>query len=314
MSAKRALKDTGVNLEIDENSFSQVSFKTYNKEGREIILTSDKVSEDKKDNFSFKNVSMIFFVSDDKKGGISADKAKAIRADKAICEFTGNVKVAIEDGILIKTEKSLVDFNQKTAMGDVNIKITYGEAEILAQSYLFDMGKNLLILTNSAKGFLKNDKVTSNKMVIHLDKDRDKSIKSLEAIDNASYVSINYNLRARHITYAVDSIEASGHVVLLCKNDGRSYDIRSDHMHAMLDKSGEICDVVATGSLLIKTKDATVRANKGIFRDNKITVYGDVVISGDHGDIFGTTAVLSMSTGEVGVDNSSGIVNGRKRN
>jgi hypothetical protein len=310
---KKTLENINFNQKNGNNAFSEVVFKMYNEKGKEIHLKSDKISEDEKDHFTFHNISLSFAMPNGENGTVTANTVKAFRADKTICEFSNNVIFKTDSGLTIKTEKSYVDFERKLASGSSNITLTRGNAKASSKKYLFDMGKNILTLIDEAKGCFKTDKVASNKIVICFSNEHSNSVKNLEAIGNASYVSLSYNLQARQsILYQVDSIEASDHVILLYKSNAHDYDIRSNRLHATLDKDGKISKVIATGSLIIKTNNATICADKGVFLNDKINVYGNVIISGEQGDILGNSAVLDMRTGEVSVDNSCGIINERK--
>jgi lipopolysaccharide export system protein LptA len=314
ISAKKLISSIDINLKGKNNAFSKVTFKTKDDKGREISLSSDKVSEAKKDNFIFENMTLTFSMSNGENGTVSADITKAVRADQTLCEFIGNVRLKTDAGLLIETEKSLVDFTKKIASGNAGIMISRKDVKASSREYLFDINENVLTLTGDVKGFLRTDKVTSDKKIIHFAEEYGKSAKSIEVIGNAFYVATNYQLRARkNILHSGNNVEAHEQVILLYKKNDNRYDVRSDHMHALLDEHGTISDIVATGSLIIKTKDATIRANRGVLKSDVVTVHDNVMVSSSQGDIFGDVAVLDIRNGDISVNNSSGIIDDKKR-
>jgi lipopolysaccharide export system protein LptA len=314
ISAQKLISGIDVNFKGKDNIFSEVTFKTKDDKGRDLNLFSDKVSEIKKDNFIFENMTLTFILSNGENGIISADITKAIRSDQTLCEFTGNVRLKTDAGLLIESEKSLVDFSQKIAMGDTGIMISRKDVKASSQKYFFDTNKNILTLIGNVKCFLRSDKITSDKMIVCFAEEYGKSVQSMEAIGNASYVSANYHLQARkNIIHSGNNIEAHNHVILLYKRNSNDYDVKSDHMQALLDEHGVIENIVATGSLIIKTKDATIRGNRGVFKGNIVTVRDNVMVFSNQGNIFGDVAVLNISSGDISVNNSSGVIDDKRR-
>jgi LPS export ABC transporter protein LptC len=268
------------------NSFSEMKFKTYDKNGKEINVASESVYETKKDEYVLKNSVSSFALSNGEFLTISADVAKAVKKDKTECEFTGNVKLSTESGFLMKTEKLFVYFNKKIATGDVDVAISQDDTKLSSKKYFFDMNDYVLTLTGDAKGFLRTSKISSDKLIIRFDGSGGKKVKSIDALKN---------------------------VVLLYKKDGDDYDVRSDSMLAQIN-NGALDNIKANGSLIIKTKDAIIRANRGILKGDKIDVFGNVSISGKQGNIFGNSAMLDVKTGDIFIDKSSGILDDGKRN
>ncbi|MDR2068056.1 MAG: LPS export ABC transporter periplasmic protein LptC [Holosporaceae bacterium] len=314
ISAKKLISSLDINFHGKNNAFSEVTFKTKDDKGRKISLSSKKASESKKDNFIFEDITLTFTMSNGENGTVSADLTKAIRADQTLCEFTGNVRLKTDAGLSIETEKSLVDFTKKIASGNDGITISRKDVKASSQKYFFDINKNILTLTGNVEGFLRTDRITSDKMIINFAEEYGKSAKSMEAVGNAFYVAANYRLRARkNILHSGNNVEARDEVILLYKKNGNHYDVRSDHMRATLDQYGVIDDIVATGSLLIKTKDAIIRADRGVFKGDMVTVCDNVMVSGNQGDIFGNSATLDIRSGEISINNSSGVMDDRKR-
>ena len=83
-------------------------------------------------------------------------------------------------------------------------------------------------------------------------------------------------------------------------------------MNAFLNDKSEITEITADGNVRIKTKDSVVKADHGVYKDNKMTVSGNVVISKERGDVFGEIAELDVETENISVKKSSGIVSENK--
>ncbi|GHU11244.1 hypothetical protein FACS189449_02300 [Alphaproteobacteria bacterium] len=370
-----------------ESVLSDVTYKTYDAGGKEITLSSKRITEEKKDNYILEKMISDFQLSDGERGNISSNTTKVIKDDKTICEFSGNVKFTTSSGLEMTTEKSIVDFNQKTAVGNTDLLMEKDGLRLSSNNYHFDLDNNVATLIGNAKGFSNENTIYSDKMVIRFFSKKEtgnlsntkpeksiksvdaighvkctsadyiltaqknilytpqsvvadsnvvlvyksdgstvycdkmvivlesdnlsdaKSIKSVDAIGHARCTSTDYILTAqKNIMYTSQSIIADSNVTLIYKKDEKTFDIRSGHMVATLDGNGRIKEVNATNSLTIKTADATIHSNRGVLRDNKVTAFGNVVISRPDGDVFGETAVFDVNTGNISIDKSSGIV------
>lgn len=310
--SKQFIKFDAKKSDIEKNTFSNFSYKTYDAKGKEIVVTSDKVSEEKKDNYTFENFKSSFVLSSGECGEVSAKIAKAINGDKTVCDFIGNVKLTTDSGLLMKSEKAFANFNTKIITGSTPVSITKNGFNLSGDNYHFDINKHILILTGTAKGNSEKQKrkISSEKMTIQFS---DKDIKSLEANGKSSFISPDYELYAKKsITYKVGQLHAESNVNLLYKKDASTFNIKSDKMNAILDEKSSIVEAFAYGNLIIKTKDAIVRSNKGSFKNDKIVAIGNVRISSEHGDVFGEIAELNVSTGAISVKKSSGIINDSK--
>jgi LPS export ABC transporter protein LptC len=296
-------------LKLNGSSVSKIKLKTHHN-GKEITMESENVFYgNQKDVYTLKNMVSSFALPNGELLTVSADTVKAVRKDKTECEFMGNVKLSTKSGLLIETTRLLADFNKKIATGTDEVVISQDDSKISAKEYFFDMEKNTVTLINNAKGLFKANKINSDKLVICFDDMYKKSIRSMEAFGNITYVTDAYTLKAqKSILYSANKVEAYENVILLYKKDGDNYDIRSNSMCAKIN-NGKLDDIEALGSLIIKTKNATIRADRGILSGDKINVFSNVIISGKHGNIFGDAATLDLVTRDILINKSSGVVN-----
>jgi lipopolysaccharide export system protein LptA len=309
-------------INTNANMFSNISYKTYDSNGKEITLSSEKVTEEEKNNFVFQQMTSNFSLSNGENCSVSADTTKLIKEDKTICEFTGNVKFSTSSGVQLKTEKSVVDFEKKTADGNSDIFVEKDNARLGARNYHLDIENKIAILTGNAHVTSNNHTISCDKMIVCFLGDLKnlsdtKSIKSINAEGNAKLASPNYTLTAKkNILYTaastVASIVADTRVNLVYKKGKKVFDIKSGHMIAILDKNNRIEEINATNFLTIKTPDAIIKSKKGILKGNKASVFGNVVISGANGDVFGESAVLDIDTGSIAIEKSCGIVSDGK--
>jgi LPS export ABC transporter protein LptC len=290
------------------NFFSEVRLKTYNKDGKEINLKSDDIYEAKKDSYVLRNLVSTLPLPNGEILTVSAATTNALHSTEAKCDFIGNVKLSTESGLLLETEQLSVDLNKKIASGDCEVTISQDDARLSSRRYYFDVDRNVVTLTDSARGIFKSNNINSDQLIIRFDDINKKNIKSIDAIGNTSYAAKNYTLSAKQsILYSREMVEARKNVVLLYKKNGQDYDIRSDFMSAQIH-NGTPDNIRATGSLIIKTKDATIRAAEGSMKGDKVNVCGNVRISGSQGNIFGDAAELDLKTGDISVRRSSGII------
>ncbi|MDR0678287.1 MAG: LPS export ABC transporter periplasmic protein LptC [Holosporaceae bacterium] len=295
-------------IDTKENLFSRVRFKTYNRQGKEINIKSDSVHENKKDNYLFRNMVSNFALSNGERLKISSNVIYATREYKRQCEFLGNVRLSTDSGFIMKTEQLFVDFDKKIARGNTSVEITQDNTRVSAKKCFFDMNKNTLTLIGNVNGFIKLDKINSDTLVIHFDNIYGKNIQNIDALGNATYTTKDYLLKARKsITYSPNEIRAQENVILVYKKSGNRYDVRSNSMRAQIN-NGLLDHVEANNSLTIKTNNAIIRADRGILKDDKIKVSGNVAISGKQGNVLGRSATLDMKTGDVFILESSGVV------
>jgi lipopolysaccharide export system protein LptA len=300
------------------NVFSRISYKTYDTNGKEITISSEKIMEEKKNNFVLQQMTSSFSLSDGETGSISADTTKLIKEDKTTCEFIGNVKFSTSSGLQLKTEKSIVDFGKKTANGNTDIFVEKDNVRLGARNYHLDIGNKIATLTGNAYGISDKYTISCDKMIVSFAGDLKKLsdtklIKSINAEGNARIVSPNYTLTAqKNILYTVASIVADTRVNLVYKKGKKVFDIKSGHMVAILDKNNRIEEIKATIFLTIKTPDAIIRSKRGFMKGNKVSVFGNVVISSANGDVFGESAVFDIDTGSISVEKSCGIVSDGK--
>lgn len=151
----------------------------------------------------------------------------------------------------------------------------------------------------------KNEHVYGDNAVIRMGDG--KKAASADLAGNAKYVSPEKILQAKKIIYKDDVIAARENVVLDYKKNGQKYKIISASLTANLSK-GKISQIKTDDKLTIKTNNSTIRANRGVMRNGKLFLYGDVSASSDAGDMLGDEAELDLAAGDIDIRNSSGIV------
>ncbi|MDR2723850.1 MAG: LPS export ABC transporter periplasmic protein LptC [Holosporaceae bacterium] len=289
------------------NSFSKVQFKTYDHNKKEISLQADDVCENEKNNYTLKNMLSTFALPNGKILIVTANSTKVHRKDKTLCELIGNVKLSMESGLRLETDKMFIDFTKKIANGDTEIIISQDDTKLFAEKYIYDSESNILTLKGKARGLFGINKISSDELIIHLDNTCGENIKSILATGDVVYSGEIYTLKAKKIRYSNDKIEAWSDVVLFFKKNGSDCETRADFMQASI-KRGKIDSIKANGSLIIKTKNVTIRAQEGIFNGEKIKVIGNVIISEKQGNIFGNNATLNLKTDDISIDKASGII------
>jgi LPS export ABC transporter protein LptC len=293
--------------EQERNFFSGVKLKTRDSRGKEISLKSDKVVRDRKDGYLLQNVDSTFELPNGEVLTVRADSAHASAGSREECEFSGNVRLSTKSGLVTETEKLFVDLKREIALGDADVVIRSDGIRMTSRRYFFDIKKQLLTLTENAQGSFKFGKVNAEKLVVRLSGGERRVVENAEAVGNVVCISENYELKAKKILYFADRTEAQGEVILFYRTKENSYNIRSDSMNAEL-KSGTLDNVRADGSLIIRTKNATIRADRGIRRGDLMRVFGNVAVSGAYGDVFGDEATLDMKNGSISMKKSGGIV------
>jgi LPS export ABC transporter protein LptC len=294
-------------LQLGENFLSGITFKTTDRRGNKISVKSDGIYEEEKGLYVLKNAVSTFTLSNGELLTISADLARALQTDPTKCEFRGSVRLSTQSGLKIMTEHLFIDFNEKIARGESRVDISTKDAKVSAMEYFFDLKNNKLTLINEANGSFKFGHICANRLIINFDDIQKKNLKSIEAVGNPIYKFENYTLKASgSIRYSNDVIAVHSSVVL--NHWGKTeYLVQADSMRAMVI-NGKVNTVAASGSLIIKTKDVIIHADKGLLKDNLVNVVGKVAISGRQGNIFGKSASLDLDTQEVDVRQSSGVV------
>ena len=301
------------NNDLQKNAFLKFFYKTSDVSGKEVVILAEKVVEETKDNFIFERVTSNFMLPNEETGTITSNRGKVIRSEKSICEFIDNVVMTTNSGLLLRTERALFDSDKKVISGNSRVNITKDETKLSANSYSFDTEKNVLTLIENAKAHNSDRDINANEIIIAFDNNCDDSVKSLTANGNATLLSNNYDLSAENsLKYEAKKIEAEKNADLLYKKDKKNFRITSAKMNAFLNDKSEITEITADGNVRIKTKDSVVKADHGVYKNNKVTVSGNVVISKERGDVFGEIAELDVETENISVKKSSGVVSENK--
>ena len=295
------------------NAFSELTYKTYNGDEKKMILKSSEVKEVADGVLDFTNIISEFKISEDETGKISADKTLALTKEAKKCEFTGHVRLTTDKGLVLETEKSFVDFDKNIADGDVAVSITQNDVRLSSEKYHFDMSNKIAVLTERAIGYIGDDCVNSDQLVIELSNANKKELKKVRALGNASYQTKQYLLKAAgYIEYDKENVRAFKSVKLKYKQNGITYNISADNLCGKI-KNNVLHNVSAKGHLIIKTNDTLITGDKGTLRDNVLTVTDNVVVSNIRGKVLCREAILNTVTNEMQIYNSKGIISEKKR-
>lgn len=295
-----------------KNEFIEVIHTAFDKDSRKIILKSSKIKETNENILDFSNMVTTFNISPEETVTIFADQTHFLSPQSKQAKMMGNVKLSTDDGLLLRTEKSFVDIDEKTAKGDTDVFIDQDDTSFFAKSYYFDMNKKIVTLIKNVKGNLAKDLITADKLVIEFDKIIGKDFKNVHSFGNSSYKTDQYNLKAnKEIIYRKEYAEANGNVDLDFSKDNKRYHVNTYHLTMNLENK-IIKKVTAHGNLIIKVDNSTtIKGNHGILENDLLTVFGNAVITNEKGNILCEKAILNTETSDIRVYNSKGIV---KRN
>lgn len=295
-----------------KNEFSEVIHTAFDKDLRKIILRSSKIKKNNENILDFSNMIVTFNMSSKETATVFADQTHFLSPQSKQAEMNGNVKFSTDDGLLLKTEKSFVDFDEKIAQGDADVFIDQDDTSFFAKSYYFDMKKKTVTLIKNVKGNLAKDLITADKLVIEFEKIIGKDFKSVHSFGDSSFKTDQYNLKAnKEIIYKHEYAEANGNVDLVFSKNNKRYHINTYHLTMNLENK-IIKKATAHGNLIIKVDDSTtIKGNHGILENDLLTVFGDAVITNEKGNILCEKAILNTETSGIRVYNSKGIV---KRN
>ena len=312
-SQKIPNKNKGKGKSKLKNTFEEFSYRTNDTRGRAITLSAEKVLEEEKGKYTFDKIKSTFALSSGENGTIAANRVVAIHNDKTVCEFFGRVHLHASSGLIAKTEQSLVDFNRKIAKGNSKIDISRGDTKISANEYCFDLDKNVAMLSKNVVGSTKsadNTKkhIAAQTAVIVFDKQYPDSIKSMQLSGKPSLTTNEYTLSSdERIIYDSDKIVAELGVTLVYKNNSDNVYIKSKQMIAKL-RNSKIQSIDASGGLVVRTKDATIKADRAVLCGDRVVASENVVITNSYGDIFSDAAELDLKTKKILLRKSSGIL------
>lgn len=238
---------------------------------------------------------------------ISGDKY-FINLEKKYLNIEGNAKaehfgknlVANQLGVYFNTSK----IEEVIAVGSV----TYSSKIYFMTANKMHYKKQKLTTNGSVDVFniQKNERICSDQMLAYFD-DNDRPV-NVQFIGNAKYFSRECTLKSSKLLYRGNQINAIGNVVLDYKINQRTYRIASSSMIAKIGKSRISSEVLADNRLIIKSNNDTIRADSGRMQANKLFLSGNVLASSDMGDIFGDKAELNLTTGEIVIKNSGGVI------
>lgn len=297
----------------ERNEFSNVEYSSFDKDFNKITLKSSKIQEKTKNSFDFSKLTTTFKISPKETVTVLADQTHFISQKSKQAEMKGNVKLSTENGLLLETEESFVDIDQKIAKGDTDILITQNDTKFSAKKYHFDMNKKIVTLIKNVKGNLSNDLIFADKLIVEFEQEIGKDFKNVHAFGNSSYKTNQYDLKAnKEIIYQKEYAEANGNVDLDFVKNGKNYHVNADKLAINLQKN-VIKKVTAHNNLVIKVDNSTeIKGNYGILENDLLTVSKNVKITDKKGHILCEKAILNTKTSDIKIYNSKGII--KKRN
>lgn len=297
----------------EKNEFSNVVYSSFDKDSNKITLKSSKIREKAKDSFDFTQLTTTFKISSKETVTVLADQTHFVSQKSKQAEMKGNVKLSTEDGLLLETEESFVDIDQKIAKGNTDILITQNDTKFSAKKYHFDMNKKIVTLITNVRGNLSNDLVSADKLVVEFEKEIGKDFKNVHAFGNSSYKTNQYDLKAnKEIIYQKEYAEANGNVDLNFIKNGKNYHVNADKLTMNLQKN-VIKKVTAHNNLVIRVDNSTeIKGNYGILENDLLTVSKNVKITNEKGNILCEKAILNTKTSDIRIYNSKGVI--KKRN
>ena len=296
-----------------KNEFSEVVYSSFDGDSNKITLKSSKIQEKAKDFFDFTQLATTIKISPEETVTILADKTHFISQKSKQAKMKGNVKLSTGSGLLLKTEESFVDIDQKIAKGDTDILITQNDAKFSAKKYHFDMSKKIVTLIKDVKGNISNGQITTEKLIIEFEKEIGKNFKKVHAFGNSSYKTEQYDLIAsKEIMYGKEYAEANGNVYLDFIKDGKNYHVNANKL-TMSFQNDVMIKLTAHNNLTIKVDNSTlVKGNDGVLENDLLTVSGNVRITNKKGNVLCEKAILNTKTSDIRIYNSKGII--KKRN
>ncbi len=292
-----------------KNEFSDIIYSSFDKNLNKITLKSFQVQEKENNSYDFSKLVTSFKVSPTETVTIFADQTRFISQESKKCEMEGNVKLSTESGLLLETERSFVDIDQKIAKGNTDIFVTQNETKLSAKKYNFDMNRKIITFIKNVKGNLSNNLISADKLVIEFGKEIGKDIKEVHAFGDSRYKTTQYEVKAnKEITYKREYAEANENVELAFKSNNKKFYVNANKIVINL-KNDVIKKISAYDKLIIKVDNSIIiKGNLGIFENDHLIVSGNTAIINEKGNILCEKAILNMKTNDIRVYNSKGII------
>ncbi|MDR3156121.1 MAG: hypothetical protein LBT90_03420 [Holosporaceae bacterium] len=313
---KKAAMGDFLNHIGDESSFRNFSYTMHTKDKKEITLESDKVTEIEKNRYVFENLKSTFTLSNGDVVTILANTTKTRNGSKTKCELGGNVRLFTKSGLYMQTEKVFVDFDKKIVRGDGAIAMELStntnykkKTTLKGEFFCFDFDKNILTISRAAKGNVDSNAISAGGITIYFDNIKERTVKKIDATKNPIFVTKYYTITAKNaMTYSSKKIHADGDVVFTYHNGNKNMRVKSNDFTAIVDGNGNVSSIVANSAFTAYTANAIIEADGGCLAGNQISAFGNVVVISKNGNIFGESAVFDISSGEVQLKKSSGVV------
>lgn len=209
----------------------------------------------------------------------------------------------------IKADRMVIKLKEGNKVGSAEVigNVIYDSSRYTTSATRMTLYGNLLKLSQNVHIVekAKNGHIYGNDVLVYLNSDN--KITSVEVVENAKYLSPGKSLQARKIIYDGKVVTAQGDVVLDYSHNKQKYRITSSSLNAKIS-NGNISQIESKSKLIIRANGDIIRADSGVVRNNKLFLYGNVSASGSAGNVLGDRAELDLATGDIDIQNSSGIV------
>ena len=296
----------------EKNSgFSGVVLKAYDNRGEPITVKTDQVCLGDQKEYILGKITTHFIDNSGNVCVLSADHGVFQGRSSNLGEVWGNVQFKFGSDFRVNTSRAAIDLYSKIVKGTKLVSLVHSNGlELTGIGYAFNFAGGELQLHNSVHGKMKDNLLSSDRFTLRFCNQK-REIKTIFAYGAVDFVNKSYKLLAhKQVSYDVVTrkLLADGEVALKIRKPNQDITIYTEHLDGFIDKIGQLESANASGSLRITTANATIKADRGRLFRNKLSVFGHVVISGKQGVAAGKAAVLDMTSGEVVMQGTAGVL------
>lgn len=275
-NAENAVNDSG-------HFFSDVSFRTNTKSGKNIQMHSSRICETADKKHELKDMSASMKISQEHNAFLTADVVHEIGPKEHMYELVGNVKLDISSyNANIKTDCATLDLDKNIVWTKKDTYIKKDNYNIFAKLCTFDINNKFIQLNTNVTVKTQNNSLSAAKILAYFQK---KDINKL---------------------YKIDCFGKK--VVILYSDNKKKYEVRAENISVFFDKNGTLDYVQAKDGVFISMDSIIIHADSGIKKGQKLFLNGNVVISDENGDICGDCAEFDVITRSVEIKRPKGVM------